>query len=213
MQAYNTSLPAVKLPEYGRGVQKLVEYCLTIEDREKRSACAAQIVGIMADLYPEVQQVENYRRILWDHLFILSDFKLDVICPYDIIPSEHLASRPEPLNYAQHSVRYRMYGRVVEDLLTRAMQLNDPQQRIRLFELCANHMKRRFHQTNPETEECDDKIIQDILAYTDGQFRDEVYQVFLYRVDDLMKNEQYNPANLVTTPSKKKKKKKKAAAQ
>jgi hypothetical protein len=213
MQAYNTSLPAVKLPEYGRGVQKLVEYCLTIEDREKRSACAAQIVGIMADLYPEVQQVENYRRILWDHLFILSDFKLDVICPYDIIPSEHLASRPEPLNYAQHSVRYRMYGRVVEDLLTRAMQLNDPQQRIRLFELCANHMKRRFHQTNPETEECDDKIIQDILAYTDGQFRDEVYQVFLYGVDDLMKNEQYNPANLVATPSKKKKKKKKAAAQ
>jgi hypothetical protein len=213
MQAYNTSLPAVKLPEYGRNVQKLIEYCMTIDDREKRSACAAQIVGIMADLYPEVQQVENYRRILWDHLFILSDFKLDVACPYDIIPGEHLVCKPERLEYAQHSVRYRMYGRVVEDLLTRAMQMNDPQQRIRLFELCANHMKRRFHQTNPEAEEFDDKIIQDILEYTGGQFRDEVYQVFLYSVEELLKNDQYNAANLVPVTSKKKKKKKKAAAQ
>lgn len=209
MQEYNTSLSAVKLPEYGRNVQKLVEYCMTIEDRAKRSAHAAQIVNIMADLYPEVQQVENYRRILWDHLFILADFKLDVDCPYDIIPTEHLTSKPERLEYKNNSVRYRMYGRIVEDLLTRAMQMNDPQQRIRLFELCANHMKRRFHQTNPGAEEFDDKIIQDILEYTGGEFRDEIYQVFLYSYDDLMKNEQYNPDALVVTPTKKKKKKKK----
>ncbi len=209
MQEYNTSLSAVKLPEYGRNVQKLVEYCMTIEDRARRSAHAAQIVNIMADLYPEVQQVENYRRILWDHLFILADFKLDVDCPYDIIPTEHLTSKPERLEYKNNSVRYRMYGRIVEDLLTRAMQMNDREQRVRLFELCANHMKRRFHQTNPEAEEFDDKIIQDILEYTGGEFKDDVYSVFLYSVSDLQKNDQYNPDNLVVAPTKKKKKKKK----
>jgi hypothetical protein len=209
MQEYNTSLPPVKLPEYGRNVQKLIEYCLSIEDREKRTLCAQQVVGIMADLYPEVKNVEGYQRILWDHLFILSDFKLDVDFPFEIIPTEHLTSKPEPLSYTSHSIRYRMYGRVVEDLLTRAMQMTDPQQRIRLFELCANHMKRRFHETNKEAEEFDDKIIQDILEYTGGEFKDEVYQVFLYNVDDLMKNEQYNPNSLVPATTKKKKKKKK----
>ncbi len=211
MQEYNTTQPRIRMPEYGRNVQKLIEYCLSIEDRDKRTAYARQIVGIMADLYPEITQVESYERILWDHLFILSDFKLDVDCPYEIIQKEHLDSKPERITYKNHRIRSRMYGKVVEDLLTRATQLDDPQQRIRLFELCANQMKRTFHETNKEAEEFDDKIIQDVLQYTEGKFKDEIYQVFLYGVSDLMTNTQYTATTESSTAGKKKKKKKKAS--
>jgi len=208
MQEYNTALESVKLPEYGRNVQKLVEYCMTIEDRQKRNQYAHLIIGIMADLCPEACQVENYSHILWDHLAMISDFKLDIDYPCEIIRKDYLNTPPETIGYDTSSIKYRMYGKKIEEMIRKACELEDKEQRIRLFELCANQMKLYYHKTNNEAQEDDNKIIQDLLEYTHGEFRDEIYQVFLFSVKELMVNTQYNPQALVT-PTKKKKKKKK----
>jgi len=213
MQQYNTQMPKVKLPEYGRNLQELVEYCKTIPDRDKRTRYAYGIVSIMGDLYPEAEKVENLRQILWDHLALISNYELDIDYPVEIIPKDRLSERPEKLeNPQQQHIALRMYGKVIEDMVAKACAIEDQDQRIRLLERCANHMKLHFHITHPTADEDDDKIIQDLLAYTNGQFKDDIYKVFLHSAKELQDNTQYDPTKLVVTPAKKKKKKKKKKA-
>lgn len=211
MQKYNTQLPGIKLPEYGRNIQQLVSYCLTIPDRDKRTRYAYGIVEIMADIYPDADKVENLRQILWDHLALLSDYKLDIDYPVQVIPQASLVERPQTLPNPQshQQIRWMMYGKVVEDMVAKACSIDDREQRIRLLELCANHMKLHFHNTHPNADEDDDKIIQDLVRYTGEAMREDVYQVFLYSVKELRENTQYDPNNLVVSTKKKKKKKKK----
>lgn len=210
MQHYNTQLPAVKLPEYGRNVQQLVAYCKTIPDRAKRTRYAYGIVSIMRDIYPEADKVENLTRVLWDHLAIIAGHDLDIDYPVPILTHEELSTRPDHLPYPQHQhIEWRIYGQLVEDMVARACQMTDPDQRIRLFELCANHMKLHFHVTHPTADEDDDKIIHDLIDYTRGQYQDDIMKVYLYSVEELQKNTQFDASALVVTPSKKKKKKKK----
>ena len=209
MQNYNTQLSAIKLPEYGRNLQQLVEYCKTIPDRDKRTRYAYGIVDIMADIYPESAAVENSKQILWDHLAIISNYELDIDYPSPILSREKLDDRPQPLsNPQQPYIHWRMYGKVVEDMIQKAIQMEDAEQRARLFELCANHMKLHFHKTHPNADEDDNKIIQDLLEYTHGKFQDEIYKVFLYSAKELQENIQYDAASLVVSSKKKKKKKK-----
>lgn len=213
MQNYNTQLPPVRLPEYGRKLQELVAYCLTIPDRAKRTRYAYGIVSIMGDLYPNADKVENLNQILWDHLALLSNYKLDIDYPVQITTQEMLDNRPEVLpNPQQQHIRWRMYGKVVEDLVHKACSLTDRNQRLRLLELCANHMKLHFHVTHPNADEDDNKIIQDLDLYTEHRFSEEVYQVFLFSAKELKENHQYDSSRLVVTPAKKKKKKKKKSS-
>ncbi len=206
-------MPKVKLPEYGRNLQELVEYCKTIPDREKRTRYAYGIVSIMGDLYPEADKVENLKQILWDHLALISNYELDIDYPVEIIPKESLNERPEVLsNPQQQHITWRMYGKTIENMVTKACAMEDQEQRIRLFERCANHMKLHFHITHPTADEDDDKIIQDLLSYTDGKYKEDIYKVFLYSAEELQENKQYDPNKLIVTPTKKKKKKKKKKA-
>lgn len=212
MQKYNTQMPKVRLPEYGRNLQDLVAYCKTIPDREKRNRCAASIVSIMEDLCPEKEKVENLNQILWENLAIISNYELDIDYPVEIIPRDKLDERPEPLHNQQLPyIRWRMYGNVVEQMVKKACATEDREQRIRLFERCANHMKLHFHITHPTADEDDDKIIHDLVDYAEGHFQDDIYQVFLYTAKELQENTQYDPTKLVVPTKKKKKKKKKAA--
>lgn len=210
MQSYNTQLSAIKLPEYGRNLQQLIEYCKSIPDRQKRTRYAYGIIDIMANLCPDtVAASEDSRQILWDHLAIISNHELDIDYPCPILSKEKLDDRPEPLaNPQQPHILWRMYGKVVEDMILQATQLTDSEQRIRLFERCANHMKLHFHKTHPNADEDDNKIIQDLIEYTHGQFQDEIYKVFLYSTKELQQNTQYDPASLEVSTKKKKKKKK-----
>ncbi len=206
-------MPKVKLPEYGRNLQELVDYCKTIPDREKRTRYAYGIVSIMGDLFPEAEKVENLKQILWDHLALISNYELDIDYPVEVIPKSKLEDSPEILkNPQQQHIRWRMYGKTIEGMIEKACAMEDQGQRIRLFELCANHMKLHFHITHPTADEDDDKIIHDLIDYTHERFKEDIYKVFLYSVKELQENTQYDPANLVVTPTKKKKKKKKKAA-
>lgn len=209
MQKYNTQLSPVKLPEYGRNLQQLVEYCKSISDRDKRTRYAHGIVEIMADICPDAASVENSKQILWDHLAILANHELDIDYPFPILSQEKLEDRPTPLSNPQNPyIHWRMYGKVVEDMIQKATQMEDAEQRTRLLELCANHMKLHFHKTHPNADEDDNKIIQDLLEYTHGQFQDEIYKVFLYSAKELKENTQYDEASLLAVGKKKKKKKK-----
>lgn len=210
MQSYNTQLSAIKLPEYGRNLQQLIEYCKSIPDRQKRTRYAYGIIDIMANLCPDtVAASDDSRQILWDHLAIISNHELDIDYPCPILSKEKLDDRPEPLaNPQQPHILWRMYGKVVEDMILQATLLTDSEQRIRLFERCANHMKLHFHKTHPNADEDDNKIIQDLIEYTHGQFQDEIYKVFLYSTKELQQNTQYDPASLEVSTKKKKKKKK-----
>lgn len=210
MQSYNTQLSAIKLPEYGRNLQQLIEYCKSIPDRQKRTRYAHGIIDIMAKLCPDtVAANDDSRQILWDHLAIISNHELDIDYPCPILSKEKLDDRPESLhNPQQPHILWRMYGKVVEEMIQQATQLTDSQQRIRLFERCANHMKLHFHKTHPNADEDDNKIIQDLIEYTRGQFQDEIYKVFLYSTKELQRNIQYDPASLEVSTKKKKKKKK-----
>ncbi len=207
MQQYNTQLAAIKLPEYGRNVQMLVNYCKTIPNRERRNACAQTIVNIMADIYPELSEVSGRKNILWDHLAVISNFELDIDYPCEVMKPDELGSKPEPLRYTQTRIDNRIYGKRMEELVSIARTIEDRQERIRLFELVANQMKRNFHDTYRSASEDDNKIVQDLIYYAGEQFRDEIMQVYMLDVKTLSKNEQYDPAKLVETKKKKKKKK------
>ena len=96
---YNTQMKKLELPEYGRHIQRMVDYALTIEDPEERKCCAHTIVRIMGNLFPHLRDVSDFKHKLWDHLFLISDFKLDVESPYPIPTRETLKEKPEHLSY------------------------------------------------------------------------------------------------------------------
>lgn len=208
MRKYNTQLPSIKLGEYGRNVQGLIDHCKTIPDRELRTRYAYTIIQVMADVFPEHSSVENRDNILWNHLARIANFELDIDYPVEIIQPQNIASKPTPIKAPQSNIKYRMYGKVIDQMLQKATMLPTPQERIRLFELCANMLKRNFHLVNKEADEDDDKIISDMIDYCGAQFQDEICQVYLYTAKELMENSQYDPAKLVEAKKKKKKKKK-----
>ncbi len=210
MNNYNTQLPQITLPEYGRNIQQLVEYCKTIPDRQKRTRYAYGIVDIMADLKNNTEGVDDLKPILWDQLAMISNYELDVDYPFPITPKEKLSDRPEILQNPQKDfIRWRMYGKVVEDMIARASIIEDREQRVRLLQLCANHMKLHFHKTYPNADEDNGKIINDLLEYTRGKFADEIHSLHLLSIKELLVNDQYDASSLETTTKKKKKKKKK----
>jgi len=208
MQKYNTQMQHISLPEYGRNVQNLVDYCKTIPDRTRRNRFAATIIGIMQDVCPEVGKGEEAERTLWDHLAMISNYELDIDYPFEIARKEE-GFRPNPIPVPQSSMRFRMYGRFVEQMIKKATTLPTPEERISLFEYCANHMKRNFHLTNPNTDEDDEKIISDVIGYAGEQFAEEIYQVFLFTTKELIENDQFDSSKLEEVKKKKKKKKKK----
>ena len=210
MVNYNTQLPQITLPEYGRNIQQLIEYCKTIPDRDKRTRYAHTIVGIMADVNQETTNADDLQPMLWDHLAMIANYELDIDYPYPIMPKEKLSERPQILgNPQQERIRWRMYGKVLEDMVARACLITDPEQRIRLFELCANHMKLHFHKTYPNADEDNAKIINDLLEYTEFKFKDEISEIYLYSIKELETNSQYDASALISSSKKKKKKKKK----
>lgn len=210
MLSYNTQLPQITLPEYGRNIQQLVEYCKSIPDRKKRTRYAYGIVSIMADVKGANDKTDEQKQILWDQLAIIANYELDIDYPFPITPKEKLEDRPEVLSNPQNQhIHWRMYGKVAEDMIARATILRDKEQRVRLLELCANHMKLHFHKTHPNADEDNEKILNDLLDYTRGEFADEIRSIKLHSIKELLVNNQYDAASLVANTKKKKKKKKK----
>ena len=164
---YNTQRKKLPLPEYGRSVQNMVDYALTIEDRAERQRCARTIIGIMGSMFPHLRDVPDFKHKLWDHLAIMSDFKLDIDYPFQVVKPEELVVKPEMIEYPQKYIRYRHYGRFLGELIEKAMTIEDEQERKRLINLLANQMKKSFANWNKDGVE-DQKIVDDLREYSNG---------------------------------------------
>lgn len=156
------------LPEYGRNIQNMVDYCVAIEDREERKRCANTIINIMGNMFPHLRDVNDFKHILWDHLAIMADFKLDIDYPYEIIKKENLYSRPPRIVYNTNRIRYRHYGKTLELMIRKANELEDGVERNYLIRLLANQMKKSFLTWNKETVD-DRKIFKDLDELSEGR--------------------------------------------
>ena len=114
---YTTLEGKLIMPEYGRNIQQMVAHALTIEDREERTRCVKTIINIMGNLFPYLRDVNDFKHKLWDHVAIMSDFKLDIDFPYEVLLEENLYTRPESIPYKNSRIRYQHYGRTLEEMI------------------------------------------------------------------------------------------------
>jgi hypothetical protein len=157
---YNTQLKKLALPEYGRNIQNMVDYCVAIKDREERKCCADSIINIMGNMFPHLRDVNDFKHILWDHLAIMSDFQLDIDYPYEIIRKEDLYSKPGKIDYSHPDMRYKHYGKILEKMIKMATEYPEGEEKEQLIWLVLNHMKKSYVQWNKEVE--DSRIFIDL---------------------------------------------------
>ncbi len=183
MLLYNTQLKKLILPEYGRNIQQMVDYCMTIEDRDERTHCAYTIIDTMITMFPEVRNEADYERKLWDQLAIMSDFKLDIDYPFDVVKEENLETKPEPIHYELEKIKFRHYGKIIERMIARAAEYPEGEERDALVMLLANHMKKLIYQINNEDVD-DRKIFNDLYHYSRGAIRldPETHKLHEYQV-------------------------------
>ena len=165
---YNTVEKQLILPEYGRSVQKLVDYCVTIEDREERNRCANAIISIMGNLYPQQRDTNDFKHILWDHLAIMSGFKLDVDYPYEVVKEADLQTRPPRIPYVSTRIRSRQYGKIMEQMVGKATEMENSEAKDYLVRSLANQMKRSYVTWNNKDTVSDAKIFKDLAQLSDG---------------------------------------------
>jgi len=165
---YNSNREKLLLPEYGRNVQMMVDFAMKIEDREERNKAAKTIISIMGNMYPHLRDVSDFRHKLWDHLAIMTDFKFDIDSPYELPTKEKLAEKPEVLPYNTHRIRYRHYGKIIESMVKKAIEMEDEKEKNALILMIANHMKKSFSNWNKEGV-ADDKIFKDIVDLSRGE--------------------------------------------
>ena len=165
---YNSDRSQLALPEYGRNIQQMVNHCLTIEDREERTRCAYSIVQVMGNIVPQLRDEEDSKHILWDHLAIMSDFKLDIDYPYEIINQENLKVKPEPIAYGEENVRYRHYGKIMVDMIKQACTYEEGDERDELIMLIANHMKKVLLSISKDGVE-DARVFNDLREISGGK--------------------------------------------
>ncbi len=143
---YNTQRPKMILREYGRHIQILVEHACTIEDTEQRNKLVQDIIDLMGTMNPTLRNVEDFRHKLWDHIYMMSDFKLDAKSPYPTPERETLRRKNIKLKYPRQKIRFAHYGKNVESCVDKASAMEDPQMRQDFAQVIGNYMK-LVHQT------------------------------------------------------------------
>jgi len=165
---YNTEREHLIIPEYGRHIQKMINHAVSIEDRETRNNVAKAIIGVMGNLQPHLRDVADFQHKLWDQLFIISKFELDVDTPYPILTQEELFQRPDPLEYPQKRPRYRFYGNNITEMINVANSWEEGGLKDALIKTIANHMKKCFLNWNKDTVE-DSVIFKHLFELSDGK--------------------------------------------
>ncbi|ELR69640.1 hypothetical protein C900_04865 [Fulvivirga imtechensis AK7] len=163
---YNTSQPALILKEYGRNVQKLVEYLKTIEDKEKRTQSAATLVELMKQITPTVKETPETSQKLWDDLYIMSNFDLDIDSPYPMPAKEVLNKKPKRMDYTSYDIKYKHYGRNIDLLVKEAIKKEDPQEREDAIIYIGKLMKSFYTSWNKEV--IDDAVILENINTISG---------------------------------------------
>jgi hypothetical protein len=165
---YNTQRKKLILPEYGRNIQKMVEYAIGIKDTEERNKMAKTIITIMGNMNPHLRDISDFKHKLWDHLALISDFRLDIDSPYEAPAKEILSEKPKRIPYSNGKIKYLHYGKLIEKLIHTATELEEGEEKKQLIELIANHMKKSFLLWN-RNQVSDDIILHDIEELSNGK--------------------------------------------
>lgn len=168
MLPYNTDMEPMLLPEFGRHLQGLVDYCVAIPDREERTACAYAIADTMASIFPHlIGENQDYSQV-WNQINIMSRFELDIDFPCEVITAEKLNPKPEKIPYSNPEMRFRHYGKNIEKMIEVVSNLEDGKEKELLVSMIAHHMKKLMLQHNKEGVD-DAKILKDLALYSNGK--------------------------------------------
>ena len=165
---YNTERTKLIIPEYGRHLHKMIDQALECEDREKRNNLAKAIIGVMGNMNPHLRDVPDFQHKLWDQLYIMSNFELDIDSPYPLPSKEVYEERPDKLNYPQNFPKYRFYGNNIKRMIDVAISWEDGEMKKQLVYVIANHMKKCFLNWNKDTVE-DDVIFNHLNELSEGK--------------------------------------------
>ncbi|MEC3908429.1 DUF4290 domain-containing protein [Tamlana sp. 2201CG12-4] len=163
---YNTEREHLIIPEYGRHMQKMINHAKAIESKEERNKLAKAIISVMGNMQPHLRDVPDFQHKLWDQLFIMSNFELDVDSPYEKPTKELFEERPDPLKYPQNFPKYRFYGNNIKTMIDVANTWEEGELKEALTFTIANHMKKCFLNWNKDTVE--DPVIYDHLFELSG---------------------------------------------
>lgn len=177
MMEYNTNQKSLPLPEYGRSVQKMVDHALTIKDRSERQRCAQTIVKIMESMFPNLRnELPDYKRKLWDHLAIMSNFMLDIDYPYEVIKKEAFTEPPTKISYKKSEIKNKHYGRIVENMIAHACTMQEGEERDYFVNLILVQMKKNYTAWNKDGVE-DKRIIEDLKIISGGKIDSPVSEI------------------------------------
>ncbi len=164
---YNTQRSKMLLPEYGRNVQEMIAHAMEISDKTERNKAARAIIEVMGQLNPHLRDVDDYKHKLWTHLFVMSDFKLDVESPYEIPEAATLKSKPDNVSYPKGRIKYGHYGKYTQTILENSGEITNPEEKEFLKTTMANFMKKQYVAYNNETVE-NNVIAQQLKVLSHG---------------------------------------------
>ena len=167
---YNTTREKLIMPEYGRGIQQMVEHCKSIADREERMRCAYSIISTMATMAEQTADKEDFQKKLWNHLAAIAQYDLDIDYPVEIERMDDESAAPDALPYPQRRIKKRNYGAIVEQFNEHLATMSEGEQREQLTLLVANHMKRDLSNWSTDSMS-DEKVADDMAYYTDGKIQ------------------------------------------
>ena len=165
---YNSDREDLIIPEYGRHIHKMVNQAIECNNKGERNNMAKAIIGVMGNLNPHLRDVPDFQHKLWDQLFIMSQFKLDVDSPYPKPSKEIFEQKPEKLNYPQNHPKYRFYGNNIKKMIDIAVSWEDGEMKSQLVYVIANHMKKCFLNWNKDTVE-DSVIYEHLFELSNGK--------------------------------------------
>ncbi len=189
MLTYNTQLKPLALPEYGRMIHQMVEYATQIPDRDERTRCAFAIAKIMKNLFPQEFASPDGERKMWDHINIISDFKLDIDFPVEVSSAEAIHPKPDPIPYCDQNIRHRYYGKNIQLMIDRVAELEEGPEKDSLISMIAHHMKKLMFTHNKEGVN-DARILRDLAEYSKGriQLDPETYILHEFREIEPVQN-------------------------
>lgn len=180
---YNTQREKLLLPEYGREIQKMVEYAVQIPDRKERQACAETIIDIMYQMFPHNRNDVEYEQKLWDHLALMSNFQLDIDYPFDVSKVLTMAKKPQPMAYPMKRIPVRHYGNMVFELFEQLKNMPEGEERDELMRITANQMKRNLYQWSSGSSN-NEKVADDLARFTDGKIQLDLDEFQFEKIKD-----------------------------
>lgn len=165
---YNTQRESLPMPEYGRSIQKMVDIAVALSTKAERQKCAETIIKIMEIMFPQMRESVDYQQKLWDHLAIMSHFKLDIDYPFEVTKEEQLKQKPGQMKYPMNKINQKHYGHLIDELFEKLKDMPKGAERNELIRLTANQMKRNLYGWNHGSMD-DEKVASDLNKFTDGK--------------------------------------------